>query len=155
MASTSAAVRPASASESSESEQAAASAGRPDPRRFYLGRICYTQELLEGQRRTLSFVLMDSPRRVLESLGLTADEIAVVERAAGTNRSELVDELVTGDLLRRYQVSGTAEECRAEVEQLARRHSLSGVLIDALSSDLGANLAVLAESLPIIDGARP
>ena len=136
-------------------EQAAASAGRPDPRRFYLGRICYTQELLEGQRRTLSFVLMDSPRRVLESLGLTADEIAVVERAAGTNRPELVDELVTGDLLRRYQVSGTAEECRAEVEQLARRHSLSGVLIDALSADLGANLAVLAESLPIIDGARP
>ncbi len=31
----------------------------------------------------------------------------------------------------------------------------SGVLIDALSSDLSENLAVLAESLPIIDGARP
>ena len=64
-------------------EEAAAKAGRPEPRRFYLGRICYTPELLEGQRRTLSFVLMDSPRRVLESLGLTSDEIAVVEHAAG------------------------------------------------------------------------
>ena len=136
-------------------EKAAASAGRPDPRRFYLGRICYTRELLEGQRRTLSFVLMDSPRRVLESLGLTADEITVVEHAAGANQPELVDELVTGDLLRRYQVSGTPEECLAEVEQLARQHRLSGVLIDALSSDLGENLAVLNETLPIIRHAQP
>ena len=79
-------------------EEAAAVADRAEPSRFYLGRICYTPELLEGQRRTLSFVLMDSPRRVLESLGLTTDEIAVVEHAAGGNHPELVDELVTGDL---------------------------------------------------------
>ena len=136
-------------------EKAAARVGRPEPRRFYLGRICYTPELLEGQRRTLSFVLMDSPRRVLESLGLTTDEIAVVEHAAGANHPELVDELVTGALLQRYQVAGTAEECRAEVEDLAREHSLSGVLIDALSEDLDENLAVLADSLPLIHGARP
>ena len=136
-------------------EEAAAVAGRPDPSRFYLGRICYTPELLEGQRRTLSFVLMDSPRRVLESLGLSPDEVAVVEHAAAGNQPELVDELVTGDLLRRYQVAGTSDECRAEVEQLARNHSLDGVLIDALSSDLDENLAVLADSLPIIAGARP
>ena len=135
-------------------EEAAAMAGRPEPRRFYLGRVCYTPELLEGQRRTLSFVLMDSPRRVLESLGLS-DEIAVIERAAQTNQPELVGELVTGDLLRRYQVAGTAEECRAEVEELAREHSLSGVLIDALSEDLDENLAVLADSLPLIHGAWP
>lgn len=133
---------------------AAAAAGRPRLRRFYLGRICYTPELLEGQRRTLSFVLMDSPRRVLESLGLAPAEIAVVEQAAAGNRPELVDELVTGELLRRYQVAGTPEECRAEVERLARDHSLSGVLIDALSSDLSENLAVLADSLPIIRGAQ-
>ncbi len=133
---------------------AAAAADRPQPRRFYLGRICYTPELLEGQRRTLSFVLMDSPRRVLDSLGLAPDEVAVVEQAAAGNRPELVDELVTGDLLRRYQVAGTAEQCRSEVEGLARNHSLSGVLIDALSSELSENHAVLADSLPIIRGAQ-
>ena len=134
---------------------AAAAAARPGPHCFYLGRICYTPELLEGQRRTLSFVLMDSPARVLQSLGLTPDEIAVVEHAAGANHPELVDELVTDALLQRYQVAGTAEECRAEVEELAREHSLSGVLIDALSEDLDENLAVLADSLPLIHGARP
>ena len=134
---------------------AAAAAGRPDPHCFYLGRICYTPDLLEGQRRTLSFVLMDSPPRVLQSLGLTGDEIAVVEHAARSNHPELVDELVTDALLQRYQVAGTPDECRAEVEELAREHSLSGVLIDALSEDLDENLAVLADSLPIIHGARP
>ena len=134
---------------------AAAAAGRPGPHCFYLGRICYTPELLEGQRRTLSFVLMDSPPRVLQSLGLTPDEIEVVEHAAGANHPELVDDLVTDALLQRYQVAGTAEECRAEVEELAREHSLSGVLIDALSEDLDENLAVLADSLPLIHGARP
>ena len=134
---------------------AAAAAGRPDPHCFYLGRICYTPDLLEGQRRTLSFVLMDSPPRVLQSLGLTPDAIEVVEHAAGANHPELVDDLVTDALLQRYQVAGTAEECRAEVEELAREHSLSGVLIDALSEDLDENLAVLADSLPLIHGARP
>jgi len=148
-------VKPDLAAALSLVEEAAAIAGRPGPERFYLGRICYTPDLLEGQRRTLSFVLMDSPRRVLESLGLTPDEIAVVEHAAASNQPELVDELVTGELLRRYQVAGTPAECRAEVGELARDHSLSGVLIDALSSDLDENLAVLADSLPIIAGARP
>ena len=41
------------------------------------------------------------------------------------------------------------------MEELAREHSLSGVLIDALSEDLDENLAVLADSLPLIHGARP
>lgn len=134
---------------------ASADAGRPEPHRFYLGRICYTPELLEGQRRTLSFVLMDSPRRVLESLGLAVDEIEIIEGAARANEPALVDRLVTGELLRRYQVSGTPAECRSEVEHLAGEHNLSGVLIDALSSDLAANLEVVTDSLRIIHDARP
>ena len=62
---------------------------------------------------------------------------------------------MTGDLLQRYQVAGTPEECRTEVARLARDHSLSGVLIDALSANLSENLAVLSDSLPIIHDARP
>ena len=133
-------------------DAAATKAGRTPPMRTYLGRICYTPELLEGQRRTLSFVLMDSPRRVLTSLGLDGDECDLVERAARTNRPTLVDPLATDELLRRYQVAGTPAECAAEVAELADRHDLHGVLIDALSSDLDENLAVIADSLPIIRG---
>ena len=133
-------------------EKSAHNAGRPAPKRMYLGRICYTPELLEGQRATLSFVLMDSPPRVLQSLGLDETAIATVARAARTNDPSLVDPLVTEDLLRRYQIAGTPEECEAEVAKLASEHCLHAVLIDALSPNLETNFAVIRDSLPIIKG---
>jgi 5,10-methylenetetrahydromethanopterin reductase len=136
-------------------EDAAIQAARPRPQSMYLGRICYTTELLEGQRRTLSFVLMDSPRRVLESLGLNTQEVAIVEDAARTNSPALVDPLVTDELLRRYQIAGSPSECAAEVAALADEHQLQAVLIDALSTDLDENLAVIRDSLPIIRGDQP
>jgi 5,10-methylenetetrahydromethanopterin reductase len=133
-------------------ERAAVKAERPVPKRMYLGRICYTEELLEGQRRTLSFVLMDSPPRVLRSLGLDDDQIDLVERGARTNDPTLVDPLVTDELLRLYQVAGTPQECAVEVAALVSTHDLHAVLVDALSTDLEENLAVLRDSLPIIQG---
>ena len=132
--------------------RAAAESGRDVPRPMYLGRICYTPELLEGQRRTLSYVLMDSPRRVLESLSLTETEADTVEQAARTNNPGLVDPLISDDLLHRYQVAGTPQECAAEVAAMAQEHGLHAVLIYALSSDLEENLAVQRESLPLITG---
>jgi len=134
-------------------DSAAVAAGNSAPSRFYLGRICYTAELLEGQRRTLAFVLMDSPRRVLRSLGLSGGEVQVVERAAACNRPDLADALVTDELLRRYQLAGTPEQCSAELREMVEHHNLSGVFIDALSADLDENLEVLASSLPIIRAA--
>ena len=133
-------------------ERSAADAARPVPKRMYLGRICYTPELLEGQRRTLSFVLMDSPPRVLKSLGLDDADIGIVAQAAQTNDPTLVDPLVNDQLLRRYQVAGTKKECAVEVAALVSEHDLHAVLVDALSSDLEENLAVLRDSLPIIQG---
>ena len=132
-------------------EESARQAGRPAPRPMYLGRICYTAELLEGQRRTLSYVLMDSPRRVLRSLGLD-DDIEIVEHAARTNDPGRVDPLVTDELLRRYQIAGTPKECAAEVVRMAAEHDLHAVLIDALSMNLDENLSVIGNSLPIIKG---
>ena len=87
---------------------------------MYLGRICYTPELLEGQRRTLSFVLMDSPPRVLKSLGLSDDEVDVVVDAALTGDSARVDPLVSDTLLRRYQIAGTPEECASSWPPLSQ-----------------------------------
>jgi len=133
-------------------EDSARRASRPAPRTTYLGRICYTAELLEGQRRTLSYVLMDSPSRVLSSLGLDDDSIAIVEQAALVNDPSRVDPLVTDELLRRYQISGTPKECATEVSTMAAEHGLHAVLIDALSMDLDENLSVIANSLPIIKG---
>ena len=132
--------------------EAAATAGHPEPARMYLGRICYTPALFEQQRRTLSYVLMDSPRRALESLDMSADAMATIEQAAITNDASAVDPLVTDDLLRRYQIAGSPTECSTQVRELAQQHRLSRVLVDVLSADLDENLAVLEDSFPIVTG---
>jgi len=131
-------------------DDAACKAGRAGLTRGYLGRICFTPEMLAAQRLTLSFVLMDSPRRVLESLGFDEAQCATVAAAVGENRPALVDELVTDELLHRYQVAGTPDECTLEVARLVETHRLDAVFVDVLSSDPEENLQVIHGSYPII-----
>ncbi|MFV2039225.1 MAG: LLM class flavin-dependent oxidoreductase [Acidimicrobiales bacterium] len=131
-------------------ESAATSQRRP--KRIYLGRICYTPEMLQDQRVTLSFVLMDSPRRVLQSLGLDEPAVDTVQRASRENRPDLVAPLVTDDLLRRYQVAGSPAECTDEVRRLVGTHALDAILVDVLSTDHAENLALMRDTLPIISG---
>jgi len=131
---------------------AAARVGRPQPMRSYLGRICFTAEMLEGQRRTLSFVLMDSPPRVLRSLGLDEDEVATIAIAAQNNDPGMVDPLVSDRLLERYQVAGTPAECSVTLAKMVADYGLHAVFIDALASEIEENLEVLATSLTIIKG---
>lgn len=136
-------------------EEAAVAANRPSPQRTYLGRVCYTDEMLEGQRRTLPYVLLDSPRRVLESLGLDEDAITLVARALASNRPELVEPLATDELLRRYQVAGTPRECVDELRTLVTTHRLDNLMIDVMATDLQENLMLLRDSYPILTGTLP
>ena len=134
-------------------DTSASSTGRAAPSKTYLGRICYQPEMLADQRRTLPFVLMDSPPRVLGSLGLHDDQISLVTEAASTNRPGLISHLVTDDLLRRYQVAGTPAECAGQLATLADTHDLDNVLVDVLSPDLGENLRLINETYQITTGA--
>ncbi len=135
-------------------DEGAAQAGRTPPSRIYITRICYTPELLAGQRRTLSFVLMDSPRRVWESLGLTDHEMALIEEAVRTNQPSIVDPIVTDGLLARYQVTGSPDECAATLAGLIGEHRLDVVLADVLSADLEDNRRLMADTFDIFTVAR-
>lgn len=131
-------------------EDAASAVGRSHPTRSYLGRICFTPEMLADQRATLSYVLMDSPERVLESLGLDRAARDLVARAVAENRPALIAELATDELLHRYQIAGTPDECTAEVARLAARHRLDAVFVDVLSPDPDENRRVIRGTFPII-----
>ena len=109
--------------------------------------------MLADQRRTLPFVLMDSPPRVLGSLGFHDDQISLVAEAAATNRPDLISHLVTDDILRLYQVVGTPAECAGQLATLADTHDLDNVLVDVLSPDLGENLKLINETYQITTGA--
>lgn len=134
-------------------EASAASIGRASPSMTYLGRICYQPEMLADQRRTLPFVIMDSPPRVLGSLGFDNDQVSLVKEAAATNQPELIAHLIDDDLLRRYQVAGTPAECADQLATLSTAHDLDHVLVDVLSPDLGENLRLINETYPITTGA--
>lgn len=146
-------VKPDLAAALATADAAAADVGRAEPpTKVYLGRVCYTPEMLEQQRRTLPYVLFDSPQRVFDSLGFDDDERALVARAAAEHRPELLEALMTDDLLRRYQVAGTPAECTAEVRRLVAEHHLDALLVDVMSTDLDENLQLLHDSYPILTG---
>ncbi len=134
-------------------DDAATEAGRPIPKHIYLGRICYTDQMLTEQRMTLPYVLMDSPPRVLESLGFDQSEVALVNRAVDENAPHLLEPLTTLDLLARYQISGTPTECSAQLHDLAIRHRLDAFFGDVLLDNLADNVTLMEETYEIVAAA--
>ncbi len=134
--------------------EGAGEAGRAGPQRMYLGRICYTPEMIAEQLSTLPYVLMDSPRRVLRSLGFDEAGIAAVERAADDNDPELLRAHLTDELLARYQVAGTPDECTAGIAALVAEHDLDVIVVDLLSPDLDENIELLHRTHEILSAGR-
>lgn len=135
-------------------QRAATKADRPSPERVYLGRIAYTPEMVDEQRATLGYVLMDSPERVLDSLGLSSSDQALVARAAATGDPSQLAEIITDDLLRLYQINGTRDECSVGVADLVAENALDTVMVDALSPDLEENLQLLEDTYQILSASR-
>ncbi len=129
-------------------------AGRAGPQRMYLGRICYTPEMIDEQLRTLPYVLMDSPQRVLRSLGFDAVGIAAVERAGAAGDAELLRPHLGDELLARYQVAGTPDECAAGIADLVAEHDLDVVVADLLSPDRDENIELLHRTHEILSASR-
>jgi len=136
-------------------EDAAEKAGGRTPERIYLGRISYTPEMVDGQRSTISYVLMDSPERVLRSLGFDAAAVELVAEAAATHEPDLLAELITDDVLRQYQINGTPAECSKQVAALVSQHRLDTLFVDVLSPDFDENLELLHATYKILSDSRP
>jgi 5,10-methylenetetrahydromethanopterin reductase len=132
-----------------------AAAGDRHPERIYLGRIAYTPEMVDEQRRTIGYVLMDSPERVLRSLGFDDAARQAVGQAAIDHDPEALIDLITDDLLHDYQINGTPEECSAGVAALVEEHGLDTVLVDVLSHDLDENLELLHATYKILSDSQP
>ncbi len=136
-------------------DEAAEKAGGRTPERIYLGRVSYTPEMLDGQRSTIAYVLMDSPERVLHSLGFDTDAVRRVAEAAITHDPEGLTDLITDDVLQQYQINGTPAECTAQVSALVSEHRLDTLFVDVLSPDLDENLELLHATYQILSDSRP
>ncbi len=136
-------------------EEAADKAGGRSPERIYLGRVSYTPEMVDEQRRTIAYVLMDSPERVLHSLGFDADAVRRVAEAAVSHDPESLTDLITDDVLHQYQINGTPAECTDQVAALVSEHRLDTLFVDVLSPDLEENLELLHVTHQILSDSRP
>ncbi|MFV1990223.1 MAG: LLM class flavin-dependent oxidoreductase, partial [Acidimicrobiales bacterium] len=128
-----------------------ASQHRAPPDRIYLGRIAYTPEMFNEQRHTMPYVLKDSPERVLLSLGF--DE-AQIRRIFATDDAAQLDDLVDDELLARYQIHGTPQQCSQQIAALTSEQELDILMVDVLSENLDENVELLHNTYNIITDGR-
>ena len=130
-------------------EQGAAQ-NKSHPTRIYLSNLAYTPEMLEEVIDTMVYVLKDSPVRVLKGFGLTDAEIAEIRDAVRTSGISATARYITPDMLNKYQIAGTPDECHEILSTLADIHQLDVFLLDIVSADMKANLDLMRNTLAIV-----
>ena len=132
-------------------EQARAEAGTPLTR-VYLDRLAYRPEMIEEAKHLYGYAIMDSPPRVLKNLGLDEAEIADLKQAFAEGGPEAVGQLVTDELVASYQIAGTPEQCRSQLQHLIGAHRLDAFFVNIISPGPAANHELLTEVVNIATG---
>ena len=122
--------------------------------RIYLDRLAYKPEMIEEAKHLYGYAIMDSPPRILKNLGLNDDEIAGLKHAFELGGPEAVGQLVTDDLVAEYQIAGTPEECRIQLQHLIGAHRLDAFFVNIISPGPAANRELLTEVVAIANATE-
>ena len=117
--------------------------------RVYLDRLAYKPEMIEEAKHLYGYAIMDSPPRILKNLGLTEAEIASLKQAFEQGGPEAVGRLVTDELVSEYQIAGTPQECRHQLQHLIGTHDLDAFFVNIISPGPAANRELLTEVVSI------
>ncbi len=120
--------------------------------RVYLDRLAYKPEMIEEAKHLYGYAIMDSPPRILKNLGLNEAEIAGLKQAFAEGGPEAVGQLVTDELVASYQIAGTPEQCRQQLQHLIGAHRLDAFFVNIISPGPAANRALLTEVKQIATG---
>ena len=123
--------------------------------RVYLDRLAYRPEMIEEAKHLYGYAIMDSPPRILRNLGLNEAEIAGLKDAFTQGGPEAVGRLVTDELVASYQIAGTPEECRDQLQHLIEAHDLDAFFVNIISPGPAANRDLLTEVKSIAANALP
>ena len=145
---------PARGSNGTQTDDAPSASGRPRTglTRVYLDRLAYKPEMIEEAKHLYGYAIMDSPTRILKNLGLSEGEIAGLKQAFTEGGPEAVGQLVTDDLVAEYQIAGTPEQCRRQLEHLIGAHDLDAFFVNIISPGPAANRELLTEVVSIATG---
>jgi len=114
----------------------------------YSTRIVVDDAGFEAARRDLTFRLPDSPPPILESLGITPNDIAALRQALAEGGPPAAAQLVRDEWVKPFVILGSREECRAELQDLAQRFGLDEFLLPI--DDLNTGPELLADTMSII-----
>ena len=120
--------------------------------RIYMDRIAYTPQLLEEASALYAYVLMDSPQRMLDGLGIRADEIAQIRQAMATGGPKAAMPYVRPEMIQRYQLAGTPEECREAIQSLFAAYALDAFVMNVTTPGIEANRRLLTDICSIVRG---
>ena len=123
--------------------------------RVYLDRLAYKPEMIEEAKHLYGYAIMDSPPRILKNLGLDDAEIAGLKQAFERGGPEAVGRLVTDELVSEYQIAGTPQECRRQLQHLIGAHDLDAFFVNIISPGPAANRELLTEVKSIAASTLP
>ena len=123
--------------------------------RVYLDRLAYKPEMIEEAKHLYGYAIMDSPPRILKNLGLDDAEIAGLKQAFERGGPEAVGQLVTDALVSEYQIAGTPQECRSQLQHLIGAHDLDAFFVNIISPGPAANRELLTEVKSIAASILP
>jgi hypothetical protein len=130
-------------------EQAAA--GRSERcQRIYMDRIAYTPALLEEASALYAYVLMDSPPRILDSLGITPAEIEAIRHAVAAGGAKAAMPLIRPEMIQRTQLAGSMPECQLAIREMAATHALDALVMNITTPGIEANRRLLQDIRSIV-----
>jgi 5,10-methylenetetrahydromethanopterin reductase len=121
--------------------------------RVYLDRLAYTPEMIAEAKELYAYAIMDTPRRMLENLGISDADIAEMRAAMHSGGPSAVAPLVTDEMVTSYQIAGSPDECRSALTSLVEAHDLDAFFVNITSPGLEANTAMLADIAGFLDQA--
>lgn len=133
-------------------EQGSVESGRR-PQRIYLDRIAYTPEMLAEAGKLYTYAVMDSPARMLRSMGLTEAQITTIQTAVKTGGPAAAAPFITPEMIKSYQIAGTPAECSTTLQSMIREHRLDTFLLNIISPGLATNTQLMREVKQIVSEA--
>ena len=98
--------------------------GRPHPRLCYMTILATTEAARRAARASLTFRLVDSPDTVKARIGLDPATEAAIRRGLADGGPAAAAHLVRDEWVDAFVISGSVEQCRAELDALVTAHRI-------------------------------
>ena len=113
--------------------------------RIFQDQVANTPALIQDARIVCTFLLNDSPPRLAEAVGISAEKLAAIKTTFAEHGVARAAALVDDDLLRQLVICGDDAECTREIHRLKITHQLDTLIVNIMSTDLNTNLGCLRD----------